>query len=466
MLGRSIAAYGDINLRANGSRTVMACKMERGAATKGWDVYAGGTTSAALVARASKLALALLSLLLLPACTTLVSSPASPPPTTLGDLIGQNPLHIVFVHGMRAEGAEQSADLQRSIRRKLGLAHELPRPEVFTLNAGPIPPGELGRDIWHGDVRIWARSAPFLLRYVHESSLGTVIVDEVNWWPLLFPLKCRRLVVADVALTGADRDHLKLCARGSAQDEKDPYYPWVSTAELRELSSRRPRLAAAPVNAWLKRELMTWGLADATIAVGPMRRSIQFALNDAFSKSLIVQNVKALSASHSQRTLAVVAESLGSFAVLDAFQNPPTEANAGVRQVLSNTGYLVFLANQFALLELARPAATDASATAFAAGPQRLLEAWARTPPSMSMGVQPFSTPPVRQVIAYSDPSDVLTYDVPKVDGVSVYNVSVRLARRWFGLVANPARAHASHMKSTAVQRHLISASVPSQEDR
>lgn len=38
-LGRSIAVYGAINLRTDGTRVVMAYKMERSTATKGWDIY-------------------------------------------------------------------------------------------------------------------------------------------------------------------------------------------------------------------------------------------------------------------------------------------------------------------------------------------------------------------------------------------------------------------------------------------
>jgi hypothetical protein len=38
-LERSVAVYGAINLRTDGRRAIMAYKLERSTATKGWDIY-------------------------------------------------------------------------------------------------------------------------------------------------------------------------------------------------------------------------------------------------------------------------------------------------------------------------------------------------------------------------------------------------------------------------------------------
>jgi hypothetical protein len=38
-------------------------------------------------------------------------------------------------------------------------------------------------------------------------------VDEINWWPLVFPLKCRAIMVGEARLAGPDADLLELCSR-------------------------------------------------------------------------------------------------------------------------------------------------------------------------------------------------------------------------------------------------------------
>ena len=96
---------------------------------------------------------------------------------------------------------------------------------------------------------------------------NAIVVDEVNWWPLLFPVKCRSLLAPETDLSGADREHLKLCARSDAG-----YYPWLTQQELIAALSHKPRSGGgARANAFIKQQIMNWGLADAVIALGPLR---------------------------------------------------------------------------------------------------------------------------------------------------------------------------------------------------
>ncbi len=154
---------------------------------------------------------------------------------SLGDLIAattQSPVHIVYVHGMRADGAGASAAFRAGLCEHVrGLASrgdDYSRAERSYFEVGPRPPATyLDEPIWRSDEE-WKGSRPFVDRYVFSrQGAQAIVVDEVNWWPLLFPVKCRSLLVPETDLSGADREHLKLCTRSDAG-----YYPWLTQQEL------------------------------------------------------------------------------------------------------------------------------------------------------------------------------------------------------------------------------------------
>jgi hypothetical protein len=60
------------------------------------------------------------------------------------------------------------------------------------------------------------------------------------------------------------------------------------------------------------------------------------------------------------------------------------------------------------------------------------------------------------QVVAWSDPSDVITYRVPKIGDVEVVNLYVKNATRWFGLIESPREAHAGYAKNIDVLRVMF----------
>jgi hypothetical protein len=391
-------------------------------------------------------------------CSTLESSPSLAAATTLGKLVAdsnaERPLHVIFVHGMAAEGAGNSGDLQSALRRFMNVTQTAPAQKTM-LDIGPPPgPGEFGFDVWDGDTRKWKRSRPFVLRSVYRSGGKVVVFDEVNWWPLLFPIKCRRLLIPEAQLTGPDKDRLRLCAKGSKEDESSHYFPWIEESDLSRVLDTRPRMEPAPMNAAVKSGVITWGLSDATLALGPLRMRIRTAMDAAFQQAMEVSELdrSARDATRDQQ-FVVISESLGSFAVLDTFQNPTGSESGGVREVLNRTGFLYFFANQFALLELGRSdagAQIDALSTTSAAS---LLEAWSQVKATV---LDKDAKPAARQIVAYSDPSDLLTFDVPDLLGVDVYNVSVRNATRWLGLFAWPAKAHTGHASNPAVLKSMF----------
>jgi hypothetical protein len=302
----------------------------------------------------------------------------------------------------------------------------------------------------------WIASRPFVDRYVFtRRSGGPIVVDEVNWWPLLFPLKCRFLLKPETNLSGVDKKHLQLCARTD-----DPFYPWLSQDDLKRLLSTAPKSGGgARLNAMLKREIVNWGLSDAVMAVGPMRGYYRRAMNAAFAFAATFEGK-----SIDEREFVVISESLGSFAVMDAYEHIDAAHNA-VRDVLDRTYLLYFFANQFALLELARvgnlpgvflSADLAESAHAPSASPLQALERWAQHPLHAERLSGSDRAARVSQIIAFNDPSDLLTFDVPAIAGAKVVNLYDRIGSHWLGLFENPVTAHTGHSANPNVLRTMF----------
>lgn len=411
---------------------------------------------------------------------------------SIGDLIEAAqgaPVHLFYVHGMRAERPGASKELREAVARHLG--GTISAAATSYVELGPRPDAWVGlRQVWASPEE-WAASRPFVDRYEIKGPRGTMVVHEINWWPLLFPLKCRFLLLPEHELSGSDRDHLKLCARSDGV-----YHPWITAGELRNALTTRPRSGGGVLgNSVLKRQILNWGLSDAVIAVGPMRHYIRQAMNGAFARA------EEEAAGHEH---VVVAESLGSFVVLDAYgdgegageragEGEGAGAGAGKAQgragqkgavaaVLDQTHNLYFFANQFALLELGRirivppppggsgeqgiSAARDGGQAAEQApapvSPLDALKSWgagpaARVPAAAEPPAPAAAAARPRQVIALSDPSDMLTYRVPALSaGVRVVNLYVRNTAGFLGLVADPVKAHRGHLKNPRVWDLLL----------
>jgi hypothetical protein len=63
------------------------------------------------------------------------------------------------------------------------------------------------------------------------------------------------------------------------------------------------------------------------------------------------------------------------------------------------------------------------------------------------------------QVVAWSDPSDVITFRVPRIGDVDVVNLYVKNAFRWFGLFESPTKAHDDYAKKKEVLRVMFESS-------
>jgi hypothetical protein len=365
---------------------------------------------------------------------------------SLGEVIAQSggrAVHILFVHGIRAGDRGSSEAFRGKLRDRVpGLSEPNGRTthrlELCT-NPGIT---FMGERVW-SDAG-WNASRPFVDRFEFgRPDGGPIILDEVNWWPLVLPLRCQALLVPEADLAGADIEHLRLCA-GFDKDgnplQDDVHYPWLAKEALdAQLAKEPPRGGAAKINGFVKRELMDWGLSDAVIALGPMRRYLHDTIDKAFD----------LAAAHAVDALGstefvIVAESLGSFIVFDAYAHE----KAHVRGLLDRTSYLYFFANQLALLELGRlhdpsqgPAART-STGAPALSVHQALEAWAKQPRPEG---HDFALAPFKQIIAFSDPSDALTFRVPAIPPAKVVNVCDHNGADPLHLVAEPVLAHTGH---------------------
>lgn len=382
---------------------------------------------------------------------------------SLGDLIGRAsaPVHVSFVHGMRAVGPGASAGFRAGLLRRFGGAASPPVRRFLALGERPGEARVGATLIWPTD-ETWTASRPFVDRHTLRLTGGAVVVvDEVNWWPLLFPIKCRFLVLPEHDLSGNEDEHLRLCAGQGPAREAALYHPWLTREELDNALATRPRSGGgARANGALKRQIFNWGLADAVIALGPMRHYLTMTMQHAFA--IAVEG----SVAGSAEDHVLIAESLGSFVVLDSIGRNASGASdaPSVSAYLDRTSNIYFFANQFALLEFGRIANIPATARATVSAPAdspsppgdsplAQLQDLARTegPPGGAPGSNRL------QIIALSDPSDLLTYRVPEIRNATVVNIYVRNADSiLFGGLANPITAHTGHVANPAVWDVLL----------
>ena len=376
--------------------------------------------------------------------------------STLGDQLREaesadRPVHILHIHGIRAYGAGAAQPFMQGLARfgalegpVVGADGAFERADRFRVDLGPRPLDAtvLGQPAFPCDVA-WRFSQPFVDRYLFRKHGKVLLVlDEVNWWPLLFPFKCRFLVGPDAALSGPDRQDLAACS----QDD-DTHFPWLTPDQVKTIEARRPISGGSTwANASVKDAVMNWGLSDAVVALGDVRLLLHKAIDQAFAYAADYEG-RGVSEQH----FAVVAESLGAFVVLDA-----AAVGGRAQQVTDSACDLWLFANQFPLLELARVAHLHAPAAQAPTDRQEtrgLLHRWANAPKPDCAGLRP------RQILAFSDPSDALTWLVPKLSGEPepiVVNIFDRNEFGWFGFAADPISAHTGHARNPSVLRLML----------
>jgi hypothetical protein len=311
-----------------------------------------------------------------------VSSPAS-----LADSLrraGSTQLHILYLHGIGANGPDHDSQLLRANICKFlhctAIAGQLEGTDyadkhVFTLNAPPPALKYLGEPVWKSDPsgassEEWNASAPYVDHWKLVGKSGQVLyVDEINWWPLVIGLKCRQIVAKDASLIGPAVGYIDLCSKSqpAAETGRFLYYPWIE--DPKQLKAGSPK--GALINRSLKNSLLDWGFSDALLAVGTMQPLLLEGIRQLIIKSVNVAADGSRGAStgpQPSQEFVIVTHSLGSYLIFSALDLKSPQPDSAERQewrkqfehVLSHTPVVYFFANQLRLLELANLDADNA----------------------------------------------------------------------------------------------------------
>jgi len=138
------------------------------------------------------------------------------------DSADRHPVHVLYVHGIDQVGAGDSGKLRDSICTELKLCDvtdwksagiEFADKGEFSSSVEPPTLAYLGSPVWNSPEE-WHAAAPFVVHWViHLKGHSAVLVlDEINWWPLVLALKCRRVIAAEAHLSGPDQHLLQVCS--------------------------------------------------------------------------------------------------------------------------------------------------------------------------------------------------------------------------------------------------------------
>jgi hypothetical protein len=404
--------------------------------------------------------------------------------TSLGDSLHRGDgkqLHIFYLHGIGSEGPgdHDSLALRQGIcnfvKDCITFAGERDGTEYadqdeFALNAPPPPLKYLGQEVWKKDhegdsSREWNAAAPFVVHWKLARSSGpTIYVDEINWWPLVFSLKCRQIVESDAGLVGPSADKIKLCSRKLPDESENGRfisYDWIPTEDAPRILALASR--GALVNRKLKTGILDWGFSDAVLALGPLRTYLLDGIRQLILKSVAISpdGIRGGPATPSvDQEYVIVSHSLGSYLIFAALDIGPatlktaTVQNSGdaFKDVLRRTSLVYFFANQLRLLELASlDGASDKNLVTH-------LEDWGRLRCEyLNPAAGTTQTCARPKIIALNDPDDLLTWTVPEqIASVDVQNVVVKNTRHWFWLIASPTKAHDNYAKNKSAVGQML----------
>jgi hypothetical protein len=372
-------------------------------------------------------------------------------------------LHIFYVHGIGAVGPDDSRALRASIYKLLNHSPgvgQLQRTDFadqqsFALDAPPPQLTYLGQPIWkasapNGSSVEWNASAPYVNHWQIAGPSGQVVyLDEINWFPLVFALKCREIIAQDAPLTGPSSTYIGVCSQSQPANVPGRFlfYPWISSDQAKRLKALPAR--GALLNRAFKSSLFDWGLSDALLAVGNLQPFLLQGIRQLVMKSIDSQKNQAF---------VFVTHSLGSYLIFSAldYKNTavsiPLESQSKLQDVLKRTPLVYFLANQLRMLELAT--LEDAQ--------QKManhLKTWADARRTAMGPASPNGHN--AKIVAWSDPGDVLTWLVPDLQSITndellVENHTIKNAFRWFGLIEAPYAAHNNYASNKRVIRVML----------
>lgn len=182
------------------------------------------------------------------------------------------------------------------------------------------------------------------------------------------------------------------------------------------------------------------------------------------------------------REFIVVSHSLGSYLVFSTLnmgqqeavpRNAPaaSKGNAAAEDdaaqyILERTSLVYFFANQVPILELANMAGPQAGGLGPAEGSapdavsgvlNLLMTKWKNLRETFAKRRSGAEEPTAKapQVVAWSDPSDLLSWRLPAIKGLVITNLYVRNTG-WHWIIANPAAAHGNYAINKEVLRIMF----------
>jgi hypothetical protein len=110
--------------------------------------------------------------------------------------------------------------------------------DEFALEA-PVPKLEyMDEQIWKNQEE-WRASAPYAIHFQLTRSKGPVFyVDELNWWPLTFSLKCRQIIASDARSVALAKTRIKTCSNREPNPDvplRFKSYDWIAQENAAQL---------------------------------------------------------------------------------------------------------------------------------------------------------------------------------------------------------------------------------------
>jgi len=413
---------------------------------------------------------------------SLVQSASINPPSQKSDSLGDSlrhsegkEIHIFYIHGIGSDGPNDydSLALRKSIcvyLRDCTSPAGTPIGEWDYADQGQFQPDATVPELEYMDERVWKSAdewraaAPYAIHFQLTRANGqNLYVDELNWWPLTFSLKCRQIIASDASFVAPSKARIQACSRREsnlAVPQRFKSYDWIPPEEAARMAHLPSKGARA--NRALKTGLMDWGFSDAVLALGPLRLYLLDGIRQLILKSQADSRAAGVSDPTRQpvdQEFIIVSHSLGSYLIFSALDISQTtrktttvqQSENTFDQVLERTSMVFFFANQLRLLELASlDGPTDRNLATHLESWGKLRCDYLKSKPGASQGCRP------PRITALNDPSDLLTWTVPNLPGVEVENYTVKNSTRWFWIIENPTKAHNNYARDKRAIREML----------
>ena len=426
--------------------------------------------------------------------------------TSLGTEIekpGNEPLHILYIHGIGAIGQGDSESLRKSICKHamhylhqactttdgISTGREYADQGIFDIRSGPPALNYMGGPAWK-TADEWHAAAPFVDHWLITLTGGkSILVDEINWWPLVFSVKCQHIMPNETnlagSLAGKYTNFLAICAKqrvhvGDGVTGRYDFYNWLAPLGLDPTILNQLHKNAVPINRWAKLQIMDWNFSDALLGVGPLEDYLVEGIRQLLIKCVAkgaeetgTLTSRPVNFTDPNAQFIIISHSLGSFLILSSYQTAndpqalrfisPQEEKRREQDfcyLMGRLSQVYFFANQIPLLELAKMSPADA---------RNFLDfsAWS-TCRQTALGPRNMDpSKPVGQIVSWSDPNDLLTWylgadfkswQASDHSDILVVNKLVKNATtfNWLWLFESPDHAHNDYAKNPVVIRSLL----------